>query len=134
MLRLCAFLAPDQIPEELLTEGTAFWPAALQEAVTDRLRFNQMLSTLLAFSLIKRVGRERQLSIHRLVQAVQQARMTPQEQRQWAERLVLAVHAVFPRDPEDEFDAWLTGAPMIFPFTAAAVEKATASVLVLTPK
>src|SRR6266566_8354910 len=106
LLRLCAFVAPDQIPEELLIEGAPYWPAALQEAVTDRLRFNQMLSTLLAFSLIKRVGRERQLSIHRLVQRVQQARMAPQEQRQWAERLVLSVHAVFPRDPEEEFDAW----------------------------
>ncbi len=106
LLRLCAFVAPDQIPEELLTEGAACWPAALQEAVTDRLRFNQMLSILLAFSLIKRVGRERQLSIHRLVQTVQQARMTREEQRQWAERLVLAIHAVFPRDPEVKSGAW----------------------------
>ncbi|HEY4389160.1 MAG TPA: FxSxx-COOH system tetratricopeptide repeat protein [Ktedonobacteraceae bacterium] len=101
LLRLCAFVAPDQIPEELLTQGAAFWPATLQEAVMDRLRFNQMLSTLLAFSLIKRFGREHQLSIHRLVQAVQQARMTKEEQHQWAERLVFAVHAVFPHEPED---------------------------------
>lgn len=105
LLRLCAFAAPDQIPEELLTEGAAFWPAILQEAVRDRLRFNQMLSTLLDFSLIKRMGRERQLSIHRLVQVVQQARMTPEEQHQWAERLVLAVQAVFPRKPE-ELASW----------------------------
>ena len=80
LLRVCAFVAPDQIPEELLTEGAAFWPATLQEAVRDRLRFNQMLATLLAFSLIKRFGREHQLSIHRLVQVVQQARMTKEEQ------------------------------------------------------
>jgi tetratricopeptide (TPR) repeat protein len=100
-LRLCAFVAPDHLPEELLTEGAAFCPAALQEAVTDRLRFNQMLALLLDFSLVKRVGRERQLSLHRLVQAVQQARMTPEEQRQWAERFVLAVQAVFPRESEE---------------------------------
>lgn len=101
LLQVCAFVAPDQIPEELLTGGAAFWPTTLQEAVRDRLRFNQMLSTLLAFSLIKRFGRKHQLSIHRLVQVVQQARMTKAEQRQWAKRLVLAVQAVFPSEPED---------------------------------
>ena len=101
LLRLCAFVAPDQIPEELLIEGAPYWPAALQEAAKDRFRFNQMLSTLLSFSLIKRVGRERMLSLHRLVQVVQLERMTREEQRQWAERLVRAVQAVFPQDPEE---------------------------------
>lgn len=100
LLRLCAFVAPDHIPEELLTEGAAFWPAALQEAVTDRLRFNQMLSTLLAFSLIKRFGQERMLSLHRLVQVVQRESITPEEQRQWTKRLVLAVQAIFPREQD----------------------------------
>lgn len=30
LLQLCAFLAPDHIPEELLTEGAPQWPPALQ--------------------------------------------------------------------------------------------------------
>lgn len=64
-----------------------------------------MLSALLAFSLIKRFGRERILSLHRLVQVVQQASMTQEQQRQWATRLVLAVQAIFPREPES-FDSW----------------------------
>ncbi len=98
LLRLCAFVAPDQLPEELLTEGAPHWPAALQEAVRDRFRFNQVLSTLLGFSLIKRVGRERMLSLHRLVQVVQRERMAPEEQRQWVERLVCAMYAVLPLD------------------------------------
>jgi penicillin amidase len=34
----------------------------------------------------------------------------------------------------DQFDAWATGSPMIFPFTKAAVEKAAKNVSVLTPK
>ena len=105
LLRLCAFVAPDDLPEELLSEGAASWPAALQEAARDRLRFNQLLATLLAFSLIKRFGRERTLSLHRLVQVVQRERLTPEEQRQWAQRLVLAVQAVFPRNPK-EFASW----------------------------
>jgi len=41
-----------------------------------------------------------------------------------------------PRSPyfKDQFDAWRTGTPMIFPFTKAAVEKATMGTVVMTPK
>jgi hypothetical protein len=35
LLRLCAFLDPDQIPEELISEGAAFWTLALQATATD---------------------------------------------------------------------------------------------------
>jgi tetratricopeptide (TPR) repeat protein len=106
LLSLCAFLTPDHIPEELLTEGAAYWPTQLQQAVADRCTFNQLLETLLAFSLVKRLPEDHLLSIHRLVQAVQIERMDPQEQRQWAERLVRAVYAVFPHDPEDKVASW----------------------------
>lgn len=105
LLRLCAFLAPDHIPEELLTRGAPHWPTALQEAVADRFHFNQALETLLAFSLVKRLADQRLLSIHRLVQAVQRERMEPREQRQWAERVVRAVNLVFPHGPQ-EVDTW----------------------------
>jgi len=106
LLQLCAFLSPDHIPEELLTEGAAYWPPLLQEAVADRFTFNQMLETLLAFSLVKRLSEDHLLSIHRLVQIVQIDRTTRQEQRQWAERLVRAVNAVFPHKPDDVVTAW----------------------------
>ncbi|MGO8948791.1 MAG: FxSxx-COOH system tetratricopeptide repeat protein [Ktedonobacterales bacterium] len=99
LLRLCALLAPDHIPEELLTEGTPHWSPVLQEAVADRFTFNHMLETLLAFSLVKRLAEDRLLSIHRLVQVVQREHLTSEERRQWAERVVQAVHAIFPHDP-----------------------------------
>src|SRR6266566_2916267 len=106
LLRLCAFLAPDHIPEELLIQGAPYWPAALQQGVADHLSFNQLLETLLSFSLVKRLSEDHLLSIHRLVQVVQLERLSPGEQRQWAERLVRAVHGVFPRDPKDEVAVW----------------------------
>src|SRR6266567_3242893 len=106
LLRLCAFLAPDHIPEELLTEGAPYWPPVLQDAAADRFAFNDILEALLAYSFVKRLSENRLLSIHRLVQVVQMERMTPQEQRLWAERVVLAVNAVFPRDPKDEVAVW----------------------------
>ena len=110
LLRLCAFLAPDDIPEELLIDGAPYWPPALQQAVANHWHFNLMLEALLAFSLIKRVGRERQLSLHRLIQVVQLDLIAPDERRQWAERVVHAVHAVhavFPRHLRD-VSSWPT--------------------------
>ena len=41
-----------------------------------------------------------------------------------------------PRSPnyKDQFDAWRTGAPMIFPFSKQAVEAAAKETVLLVPK
>ena len=41
-----------------------------------------------------------------------------------------------PKSPffKDQFDAWRTGTPMIFPFSKAAVEKAATAIVVMSPK
>lgn len=106
LLHLCAFLAPDAIPEELLSEGAAYWPPLLQQTVTDRLSFNHLLEELLRFSLITRRLENRLLCIHRLVQVVQRDTIEEAEQRTWAERVVQAVHAVFPRDSKGDIASW----------------------------
>jgi tetratricopeptide (TPR) repeat protein/nucleoside phosphorylase len=101
LLRLCAFLAPDKIPEELIRDSSAQWDSPLRQAVADLFSFNQMIVELLKFSLIKRLAEDHVLSIHRLVQAVQMDMMEPAVQRQWAERVVRAVNDVFPDNPHD---------------------------------
>jgi tetratricopeptide (TPR) repeat protein/nucleoside phosphorylase len=101
LLHLCAFLAPDRIPEELIKDGATFWPSLLQQASADLFAFNQIIEELLKFSLVKRLVGDRALSIHRLVQAVQMDAMEPQRQRQWAESVVRAVNQLFPKDPRD---------------------------------
>ncbi|GHO90221.1 tetratricopeptide repeat protein [Reticulibacter mediterranei] len=106
LLQVCAFLAPDHIPEELLRDGAAYWPTLLQEAVTDPLTFDQALEALLRFSLVKRLATEQQLSIHRLVQVVQVEMLSPEEQRQWAERVVCAVNHLFPRQFRENVSSW----------------------------
>ena len=106
LLRLCAFLAPDHIPEELLIEGASHWSPLLQQALSDRFAFNEILEALLAFSLIKRLAENHLLSLHRLVQVVQRERMTHEEQRLWAERIVCAMNAIIPREPKDEESVW----------------------------
>jgi tetratricopeptide (TPR) repeat protein/transcriptional regulator with XRE-family HTH domain len=106
LLHLCAYLSPDHIPEELLTTGAPYWPAALQHAVADLFTLNQVVAVLLQFSLVKRLPKDHQLSIHRLVQIVQMESMEPQQQRQWAERVVRAVNTVFPADPKENSAVW----------------------------
>jgi tetratricopeptide (TPR) repeat protein/transcriptional regulator with XRE-family HTH domain len=106
LLRLCAFLAPDHIPEELLKDGVQYWPPLLQQATADLLAFNQMLEELLKFSLVKRLVGDHMLSLHRLVQVVQIDTMNPEEQIQWAERVICAVNTIFPPDPSTRIDTW----------------------------
>src|SRR5205807_10299868 len=50
LLRLYAFLAPDRIPEELITGGAAYWPPLLQQAASDPDGFNEMIAELLKYS------------------------------------------------------------------------------------
>ena len=101
LLYLCAFLAPDRIPEELIRDGTTYWPSLLQQAAMDLSTFQQTIAELLKFSLVKRLVEDHALSIHRLVQAVQRDRLEPQMQRQWVGRVIRAVNKVFPDDPKD---------------------------------
>lgn len=96
VLRLCAFLAPDTIPEELLALGTAELGVGLGIAVPDHFKLNDALEILLRYSLVRRDGNTHMLSIHRLVQAVLKESMSQETQRIWAERTVLAVNTVFP--------------------------------------
>ncbi len=96
LLRLCAFLAPDAIPEEIFTEGAEELGENLAPAAADPLLWNQTLRQAFRYSLLKRDGSERLLAIHRLVQQVIREAISQEEQKQWAERAVSAVSAVFP--------------------------------------
>ncbi len=96
LLRLCAFLAPDAIPEDLLTRGITELDSVLGSVVADPLQFNETLGILLRYSLIQRHAETHTLSIHRLIQAVLKENMDQQTQRAWAERTVRIVNAAFP--------------------------------------
>ena len=99
LLRLCAFLAPDSIPEELIINSADQWSPLLQQAATDLFTFNGMMEELLKYSLVNRLSRNKTFSIHRLVQAVQMDKIEQEAQCQWAERVVRAVNKMFPADP-----------------------------------
>ncbi|MGH2494333.1 MAG: FxSxx-COOH system tetratricopeptide repeat protein [Ktedonobacteraceae bacterium] len=103
LLRLCAFLDPDAIPEEIFTEDADSLGSVLSSVITDPLLFNDAIQTLRRYSLIKRDGEAKLLNVHRLVQVVLRDGMDEAEQRQWAERAVRAVSTAL---PEGSFDTW----------------------------
>src|SRR5258708_6274038 len=125
LLRLCAFLHPDAIPEELLVEGTALLgerlgPVAASAPIRpandaaassfaqagrkeDAFLWHEAIRAVSAYSLLKRNTEEHTLSIHRLVQAVLRERMSEQERELWQQRAIRMLNVLF---PEVTHDTW----------------------------
>lgn len=98
LLRACAFLHPDAIPEEFFTRGAGEFGIAFQPFVEDPAAIDQAIGEILKYSLIRRNTRDTTLAIHRLVQAVLLDNMDKETQQRWAERIVKAVNKVFQLD------------------------------------
>lgn len=96
LLRLCTFLAPDAIPEELPTLGAEALEEPLASMANDPFLFNQAIEALRAYSLLDRDPGTQLLSIHRLVQAVLRDQMDTATEKLWAVRAARVVNAAFP--------------------------------------
>ncbi len=103
LLRFCAFLSPDAIPEDLITEGAPELGPVLEPVAADPFELNTAIAEILKYSLLHRNPTAKALDIHRLVQAVLKGGMDETTQRQWAERAVRAVNSAF---PNIEFSEW----------------------------
>ncbi len=103
LLRLCAFLDPDVIQEEIITAGASELGQTLQPVAADPVKLNEVIGALLAYSLVRRTP-DHTLTIHRLVRAVLKYGMNKNTQRRWAERAVRVVNLTF---PEVEYENWL---------------------------
>jgi len=96
LLRFLACLAPNDIPEEIITRGSKHLGETLVSVASDAYLLDKAIKALLAYSLVKRDREQKALSVHRLVQAVMREMMSAGERRQWMERAVLAVEQVLP--------------------------------------
>src|SRR5579883_1550545 len=103
LLRCCAFLAPDAIPEEILTQGARHLGKLLAPVAADPLRLADALAALRTHSLLTRDPEARTLTVHRLVQTILRDRLPAPEGNEWMRRVVLATHAAF---PAPEYAAW----------------------------
>src|SRR5450755_3445886 len=97
LLRLCAFLAPDAIPEEIITRGAAHLGPLLEPVASDPTDLDEAIAALGTYSLMRRDATEKTLSMHRLVQAVLKDQMNTQDRKLWAQQAVRAVNAAFPK-------------------------------------
>ncbi len=103
LLHFLAFLAPDAIPQEVIT-ATALVPGPLSPSfATEPVQFDRAIKDLRAFSLVRRNAETNMLSIHRLVQLVLRAQCDTETQRLWAEYTVRVLNKVF---PDGSFETW----------------------------
>ena len=94
---LCAFLAPEPIPEDLFTAAASELPGALAARAADPLTWPQTLAQL-ARQALARVD-QRGLVMHRLTQAILRDRLTPGQAAATRERAEAVLAASDPGDP-----------------------------------
>ena len=104
LLRFCAYLSPDAIPEEILTKGALEVGDVVAPVAADAFLLNDAIVPR-AYSLIARDPQALTLTIHRLVQAVLRDSMPTETQQQWMQRAVHVVEAAY---PGPEFTNWPT--------------------------
>jgi tetratricopeptide (TPR) repeat protein len=100
LLRLFAFLNPDNILLEFLEAGANGLDWVLQCVVTDKIALSAALTTLWQFSLIK-LFEEGSVIIHRLLQQTIQDSMTDNELGAQWEQIIGLCHQAFPRETNE---------------------------------
>jgi len=120
LLYLFAYLAPDDIPIELMTQGAQYLPEPLAAAVPNPLDFDEAIEPLLCYSLVEKTGET--LSVHRLVQAVIRDRLAENEKKKWAEAAVNIVNNGFMGNSNDVRN-WPACVPLL-PHALVAAEYA----------
>jgi len=100
LLQLCAFLAPEAIPEEIFTKGAAALGSVLGPTAAHPVTLDRATAILRRYSLLNReVDREKDISrfsIHHMMQEMLRDEMDEPTQQQWAERAVRAVALALP--------------------------------------
>ena len=84
LLRVCAFLQPDTIPEEIFLEGAQHLGHAIQKLATAPRAFDRTIKVLSSHSLIQYNPKQHLLSTDQLVQQVLKEAMDEATYRLWA--------------------------------------------------
>jgi tetratricopeptide (TPR) repeat protein/transcriptional regulator with XRE-family HTH domain len=96
LLRVCALLQPDAIPEELFRAAGMHLGATLAMACRGPLEWDRVVGVACSYSLLSRQSEEQTLSIHRLVQMVLRECFNDREQIVWLGRIIEALNTVLP--------------------------------------
>jgi tetratricopeptide (TPR) repeat protein len=99
LLTLCAFLAPEDIPIELLGSGAELLPEPLREVARDPGALDQAMIAVRRYSFVTLVNDS--LAVHRLVQAVTRHQLTKDQVSLWAASAVELVAKFSPKQAGD---------------------------------
>jgi DNA-binding XRE family transcriptional regulator len=91
-LRLCAVLAPEFVPDELIMQGAIFLGPHLQSISTDALLWNEIIEVLRTYSLIQYCHETRSLLISLPVQFLLLHDMAEDEVTLWIDRALQALN------------------------------------------
>jgi tetratricopeptide (TPR) repeat protein len=120
LLRLCAFLAPDDIPVDLLLEHRDVLPEALARSASDELDLRDAIAAVRGTALLKLDGDGAR--IHRLVQLLVRKRLSDQDRREYASAATALVAAAFPGDVDH--DVHWTVCERLLPHALSALDHA----------
>ncbi|HXM56583.1 MAG TPA: tetratricopeptide repeat protein [Candidatus Dormibacteraeota bacterium] len=104
LLRLCAFLAADDISIGVLARGAAELPGELRAAVADEVELDRTVAAARRYSLLER--RADGLSLHRLVQAMVREALPAERRAAWLGAAVRVLRASFPDQPQEQPAQW----------------------------
>ncbi len=99
LLAILAYLAPDDIPRDLIPRHASVLDSPLREVAGDPVAWDLLFSSLIAFSLV--TADPERISIHRLVQQTIRIQLTPQERTAARDCAVRLLAAAFPADWRD---------------------------------
>lgn len=111
LLRLCAFLAPDDIPISVLQAHAHVLDGDLRQVLADDIALDRAVGALRQYSLAERQGDR--LSVHRLVQAVVRESLPEAERRGWLARAIRLLAAAVPDDPPNQPERWPLSARLV---------------------
>lgn len=108
LLTICAFLAPEGIPESFFCEGAVYLGSELEVLVADPFCFNAAIKALQAYSFVQRHANTHIIKVHSLVQVVLKGRLPQAVQRLWGKRVIHAMSQLFPSDEKTQANYWQT--------------------------
>lgn len=103
MVRLCAFLAPDAIPEAIFTSYPFGRNCGESTSSDAPAPYDAICAAVCSNSMATRNPENKTLTMHRLVQRVTREALSQEERRTWIDRVV---HAVADATPDFEFEDW----------------------------
>jgi tetratricopeptide (TPR) repeat protein len=99
LLRLCAYLAPDDLPRWLLQAGAAVLPEPLKARAEDIDALTDLIALPRGYSLISTHGDS--FGVHRLLQTILRRGLDKNGQQQWAGAAVAMMRRGFPEQAAD---------------------------------